>query len=59
MRNGKVFDGQESPSTDRVVIGSIAEDFSSAVYCAVITHQGEGGNQFKECQDDSLYVPSS
>lgn len=36
------------------MIGSIAEDYQSAVYCAVITHQGEKDNKFQECQDDTV-----
>ncbi|MCJ1416056.1 hypothetical protein MMC32_002391 [Xylographa parallela] len=48
-----VYDGS-SPGADRVVIGSIAEDYSSAIYCAVITHDGETRNGFAECADDTL-----
>ena len=40
-----------SPGADRVVIGSISSDESSAEYCAVITHDGESGNAFGECSD--------
>ncbi|MCJ1354340.1 MAG: hypothetical protein MMC33_004328 [Icmadophila ericetorum] len=48
IADGSVYDG-ESPGADRVVIGSIAEDYSNAVYCAVITHDGERKNGFAEC----------
>ena len=54
MRDGETYDGDKSPGADRVVLGSIAEDFQSAVYCAVITHQGENNNKFQECQDDTM-----
>ncbi|KAI9741308.1 MAG: hypothetical protein M1834_003025 [Cirrosporium novae-zelandiae] len=54
-RNGKVYDGG-SPGADRVVIGSIAEDYGSAVYCAVITHDGQKKNGFAECADDTMNV---
>lgn len=54
MKNGSVFDGSTSPGADRVVLGSIAEDFSSAVYCAVITHDGQRKNGFVECADDTM-----
>ena len=50
---GSVYDGS-SPGADRVVIGSIAADYSSAVYCAVITHDGQRRNGFAECADDSM-----
>lgn len=50
---GSVYDGS-SPGADRVVIGSIAADYSSAVYCAVITHDGQRKNGFAECSDDSM-----
>ena len=50
-----VYDGQ-SPGADRVVIGSIAEDYSSAVFCAVITHDGQKKNGFTECADDTMNV---
>jgi NADH:ubiquinone oxidoreductase subunit K len=40
-----------SPGADRVVIGSISSDDSSAQYCAVITHDGQSGNNFGECTD--------
>ncbi|KAF1353239.1 Ribonuclease/ribotoxin [Delphinella strobiligena] len=54
LSNGEYEGG--SPGADRVVIGSIAEDYSSAVYCAVITHDGSAKNGFTECQDDSMNV---
>lgn len=38
------------------MIGSISEDFSSAVYCAVITHDGQRKNGFTECSDDTMNV---
>ena len=50
---GSVYHGS-SPGADRVVIGSIAADHSSAVYCAVITHDGQRKNGFAECSDDSM-----
>lgn len=50
---GSVYDGS-SPGADRVVIGSIASDYSSAVYCAVITHDGQRANGFAECSDDTM-----
>lgn len=52
-RNGKVYDGG-SPGADRVIIGSISADYDSAVYCAVITHDGQKRNGFSECQDDTI-----
>jgi hypothetical protein len=45
-----VYDGG-SPGADRVVIGSISSDESSAEYCAVITHDGQSDNDFAECSD--------
>jgi hypothetical protein len=54
MRNGETYDGDRSPGADRIVLGSIADDYQSAVYCAVITHQGENSNKFQECQDDTM-----
>jgi hypothetical protein len=50
----EVYDGSNSPGPDRIVIGSISEDYQSAVYCAVITHDGERRNGFAECRDDTL-----
>jgi hypothetical protein len=35
-----------SPGADRVVIGSISSDDSTAQYCAVITHDEQSGNDF-------------
>jgi len=55
LQSGTAYDGQ-SPGADRVVVGSITEDYSSAVYCAVITHDGQQKNNFAECQDDSMNV---
>jgi ribonuclease len=52
-RNGRVYEGG-SPGADRIVIGSIADDYSSAMYCAVITHDNSRHNGFTECQDDTL-----
>lgn len=51
--DGNVFEGG-SPGPDRVVIGSIAKNFKSAVYCAVITHDGQKSNGFSECKDDTM-----
>ncbi|KAE9367606.1 Ribonuclease/ribotoxin [Stipitochalara longipes BDJ] len=48
------FDDNESPGADRVIIGSIATDYSSAVFCAVITHDGSTKNGFTECKDDTV-----
>lgn len=53
LQNGTVYDGGR-PGADRIVIGSIAEDYSSAVYCACITHDGQKKNGFAECKDDSM-----
>ncbi|MCJ1405399.1 hypothetical protein MMC11_008627 [Xylographa trunciseda] len=53
VMSGDVYNGS-SPGADRIVIGSIAEDYSSAVYCTVITHDGERRNGFAECADDTL-----
>jgi hypothetical protein len=36
------------------VIGSISNDYSSAVFCAVITHDGSTKNGFTECKDDTV-----
>lgn len=46
-----VYDG-ESPGADRVVLGSIADDYSSAIYAATITHTGAKNDDFKECVDN-------
>ena len=48
------FTGNESPGADRIVIGSIATDYSSAVYCATLTHDGSTKNGFTECKDDTV-----
>jgi hypothetical protein len=48
------YTGDESPGADRVVIGSIATDYSSAVFCAVLTHDGSTKNGFTECKDDTV-----
>ncbi|KIY51477.1 ribonuclease-domain-containing protein, partial [Fistulina hepatica ATCC 64428] len=55
VQDGQVYDGG-SPGADRVIIGSIASNFKSAVYCTVITHDGERKNGFAECQDDTMNV---
>lgn len=49
LQNATVYDGGR-PGADRVVIGSIAEDYSSAVYCACITHDGQKKEGFSECK---------
>lgn len=49
------YDGG-SPGADRIVIGSIAADYSSAIYCAVITHDESKNNGFTECSDDTMNV---
>lgn len=49
-----VYNDNESPGADRVVIGSISTDYSSAVFCAVITHDGSTKNGFTECKDDTV-----
>ena len=51
VQTSGVYDGG-SPGADRIVIGSIASDYSSAVYAATITHTGAKGDDFKECVDD-------
>jgi hypothetical protein len=48
------YNDNESPGADRVVIGSIATDYSSAVFCAAITHDGSTKNGFTECKDDTV-----
>jgi ribonuclease len=48
------FTGDESPGADRIVIGSISTDYSSAVFCAVLTHDGSTKNGFTECKDDTV-----
>ncbi|KAK3933966.1 Ribonuclease/ribotoxin [Diplogelasinospora grovesii] len=55
MSDGSVYNGDVGPGADRVVIGSVAEDYSSAVYCATITHSGSSErNGFVECKDDTV-----
>ncbi|KAF7305357.1 hypothetical protein HMN09_00787700 [Mycena chlorophos] len=55
MPNGSVYAGQSSPGADRVVFGSIAADYSSAIFCAVITHTGaKKYDGFVECKDDTV-----
>ncbi|KAL9089463.1 MAG: hypothetical protein Q9165_005784 [Trypethelium subeluteriae] len=51
--SGETYDGGQ-PGADRVVIGSIAQDYKSAVYCATITHDGQKNDDFTECQDDTM-----
>ena len=53
LESGSYTD-DESPGADRVVIGSISSDYSSAVFCAVLTHDGSTKNGFTECQDDTV-----
>ncbi len=53
MTNGKAYTGDESPGADRIVIGSIATDYQSAIFCAVITHDGSTNNGFTECKNDT------
>ena len=36
------------------MIGSIAQDYQSAVFCAVLTHDGSKRNGFTECKDDTV-----
>ncbi|KAE9376637.1 guanyl-specific ribonuclease F1 [Stipitochalara longipes BDJ] len=50
IKTSGVYSGG-SPGADRVVIGSISSDESTAEYCAVITHDGQSGNDFGECSD--------
>ncbi|KAJ7651396.1 Ribonuclease/ribotoxin [Roridomyces roridus] len=55
MPSGEIFDGDTSPGADRVVIGSVAADYASAVFCAVITHTGAVKHDgFVECKDDTI-----
>ncbi|CAD6446833.1 2bd7bcb1-edf0-4af4-a5fd-05812858634f [Sclerotinia trifoliorum] len=51
LANGEIYTGSEpsSPGADRIVIGSIATDYQSAIFCAVITHDGSKKNGFTEC----------
>ncbi|KAJ7464300.1 Ribonuclease/ribotoxin [Mycena galericulata] len=53
LSSEQVYDG-ESPGADRVILGSIADDYESAIYCAVITHDGSTKNGFTECADDTV-----
>ncbi|PMD18345.1 Ribonuclease/ribotoxin [Hyaloscypha hepaticicola] len=48
------YTDDESPGADRVIIGSISTDYSSAIFCAVITHDGSTRNGFTECKDDTV-----
>jgi hypothetical protein len=48
------YTDNESPGADRVIIGSISTDYSSAIFCAVITHDGSTKNGFTECKDDTV-----
>ena len=43
LSSGKVFDGNESPGADRVIINS------NCALTALLTHTGASGNNFKEC----------
>jgi hypothetical protein len=55
MPDGRIYNGDRSPGTDRVVIGSVAADYSSAVFCATLTHTGsQERNGFVECRDDTV-----
>lgn len=49
LQKGKIYDGL-SPGAERLVLGSIAEDFSSAIYCACLTKDGQRKNGFAECK---------
>ncbi|KAF7901164.1 hypothetical protein EAF00_003385 [Botryotinia globosa] len=51
LSNGATYTGWDptSPGADRIVIGSIATDYKSAVFCAMITHDGSTENGFTEC----------
>lgn len=40
-----------APVAGRVVIGGINQGFSSAIFCAVITHDESQRNGFTECQN--------
>ncbi|KAK8205125.1 Ribonuclease/ribotoxin [Phyllosticta capitalensis] len=54
LPSGAVYDGG-APGADRVVIGSIAADYASAVFCACLTHDGSAKrNGFVECKDDTV-----
>lgn len=54
LTNKSDYTGNESPGADRVIIGSIATGYQSAVFCAVITHDGSKKNGFAECKDDTV-----
>jgi hypothetical protein len=55
MSNDEVYTGSDSPGTDRIVIGSVAADYASAIFCAAITHSGATThNGFVECKDDTV-----
>lgn len=49
LQKGKIYDGL-SPGAERLVLGSIDEDFSSAIYCACLTKDGQRKNGFAECK---------
>ncbi|KAF2139190.1 uncharacterized protein K452DRAFT_300733 [Aplosporella prunicola CBS 121167] len=53
LQGGKPYDGGHA-GNDRVILGSIAADFSSAVYCSVTTQNGQSANGFAACKDDSM-----
>lgn len=53
LESGSYTD-DESPGADRVMISSIATDYSSAVFCAVLTLDGSTNNGFTECKDDAV-----
>lgn len=54
LPSGAVYDGG-APGADRVVIGSIAADYASAVFCACLTHDGSPKrNGFVECKGEWL-----
>ncbi|ESZ95799.1 hypothetical protein SBOR_3816 [Sclerotinia borealis F-4128] len=50
---GTIYNGSNptSPGADRIVIGSIATDYKSAIFCAVITHDGSSKDGFTECMN--------
>jgi hypothetical protein len=48
------YNDNGSPGADRVVIGSIATDYNSAVFYAVIPHDGSTKNWFTERKDDTV-----
>lgn len=57
LAGGKIYTGSDpvSPGADRIVIGSIAADYESAIFCAVITHDGNVKNGFTECVNTGGY----